>query len=337
MDCAFDEFGINFLDTAEMYPVPTRAETQGATDRTIAEWLKKRGASRRDEVVLASKVAGYSDRITWLRESGKGTRVRRADLVESVESSLLRLGTDRIDLLQIHWPDRYVPLFGEDGYRASKEREGDVGFEEQLDALRSLVEQGKVREVGVSNETPYGVCRFDELHRREGYPKMVSVQNSYSMLVRSEFESGGLSEACSPRNADVGLLAYSPLAGGILTGKYAAGGADTVKSGGSRNPKARLNLFPGFMDRYKKSTAVEAVKLYGDVAASHGLTPTELSLAWCYTRPWVASTIIGATSLPQLRENVRAWGLVGDGRFTEQVEADVDAVYRRYRDPSKTG
>lgn len=333
LDAAFDKYGINFVDTAEMYPVPTKAETQGATDRTVGDWLKRRGSSRRQEVILATKVAGYSDRITWLRKSGAGTRVSKADILESVDASLRRLGTDYIDLLQIHWPDRYVPLFGEDSYDPSRERRDAIAFEEQLEAFQELIEQGKVRYMGLSNETPYGVCKFTEIAQRSSglLPKIVSLQNSYSLLVRSDYESG-LAECCAPSQCNVGLLAYSPLAGGILTGKYTVGGPE-AKGGGARNDKARLNLFPGFMDRYKKSIAVEAVEAYAEVASKHGVSLTDLSLAWCYSRPWVASTIIGATSLEQLAEDVAAYGLAKD--FSEEMNEDINAVYKRYRDPSK--
>ena len=303
LDCAFDEYGLNFLDTAEMYPVPTEAETQGKTDETIGAWLKKRG--RRDDVVLASKICGASERITWVRGDGRGTRVTEADIVEGVEGSLRRLGTDYIDLLQIHWPEREA-----------------VPCVEQLHALKKLGDQGKVRHLGVSNETPYGVCRFIQEHERDAsLPRICSIQNSYSLLVRSDFESG-LTETCA--QTDVGLLAYSPLAGGILSGKYS----------GSKAPAgARLNLFPGFMDRYSQSLAKEAVVEYERVAAAYDVTPAQLALKWCYSRPHVASTIIGATSMDQLRENIDAFFL------DDLPEGCLDAVadvYSRYRDPSKT-
>ena len=319
LEMAVDEYGINFIDTAEMYPIPTEAETQGKTDETIGAWLKKRG--RRDDVVLASKICGASERITWVRGDGRGTRVTEADIVEGVEASLKRLGTDYLDLLQIHWPDRYVPLFGSGTYDASLEREA-VPFVEQLQALKKLVDQGKVRHVGVSNETPYGVSKFIHEHEKESsLPRICSIQNSYSLLVRSDFESG-LTETCA--QTDVGLLAYSPLAGGILTGKY----------GGAQAPKgARLNLFPGFMDRYAQSLAKEAVAEYEKVATAYNLTPAQLALKWCYSRPHVASTLIGATSMDQLRENIDAFFL--DELPEDCLDAVAD-VYSRYRDPSKT-
>eukprot|EP00634_Sargassococcus_sp_CCMP2135_P011791 CAMPEP_0198662474 /NCGR_PEP_ID=MMETSP1467-20131203/47642_1 /TAXON_ID=1462469 /ORGANISM="unid. sp., Strain CCMP2135" /LENGTH=334 /DNA_ID=CAMNT_0044398963 /DNA_START=38 /DNA_END=1042 /DNA_ORIENTATION=- len=316
---AFDVYGLNFLDTAEMYPVPTEATTQGETDRTIAAWLK---TQKREDVVLASKVCGASERIDWIRKDGRAPRVSKEDIVESVEASLERLGTDYLDLLQIHWPDRYVPLFGSDAYDLALERES-IAFDEQLEGLQSVIDAGKVRYVGVSNETPYGVAKFVEFAERESLPRIVSIQNSYSLIVRSDYENG-LTECCSPRHCDVGLLAYSPLAGGILTGKY-----------DSNNPppkNARLNLFPGFMDRYLNSRAAQAVKEYQRVAEKYDLTLTQLALKWCYSRPHVASTIIGATTLDQLRENIDAFHV----HLPDNAVADINKVYKLFRDPSKT-
>ncbi|CAM9260516.1 unnamed protein product [Chrysoparadoxa australica] len=320
LNMAFDEFGVNFIDTAEIYPVPPQAGTQGNTDRAIAKWLKGRN---RDDVVLATKVAGRNDQLTYLRDSEKGTRVTRDNIVESVDKSLKRLGTDYIDLLQIHWPDRYVPIFGEDGYTISKERDDDISFEEQLRGMEEVIKAGKVRNIGVSNETPYGICKFVELAEREGLPQICSVQNSYSLLVRADFEIGGMVETCSPKNCDVGLLAYSPLAGGVLSGKY-------------RDPKfdpsnSRLTLFTGYMERYKNSPSSRAVDEYCRVAKESGLTPTELALAWCYSRPFVASTIIGATSTEQLKADLQAFNCP----ITPEAEALVAEVYKRFMDPTK--
>ena len=204
------------------------------------------------------------------------------DIVASVDNSLQRLKTDYIDLLQIHWPDRYVPLFGAGPYNMSLERDA-ISFEEQLTAMDKLIGAGKVRYFGLSNETPYGVMKFGQVAASLGVSRPISIQNSYSLLTRSDFESG-LVEVCSPRNEDVGLLAYSPLAGGILTGKY----FDPSVSGASR-----LSLFEGYMERYKQSLSVAAVQEYCDIARRHALTPTELALGWCYSRPHVASTSTG--------------------------------------------
>lgn len=317
MEYAFDERGVNWLDTAELYPVPAQADTFGETDEAVRRFLKQRG---RDSVIVATKVSGASDRLTWMRDSGKGTRVTAKDIAESVEKSLKRLGTDYVDLLQVHWPDRYVPLFGADGYNATLEREAEP-FHAQLEGLQAMVDSGKVRHIGVSNETPFGIARFDEASRRlPGAPRVVSCQNSYSLLVRAD--ENGLTEACSRANCDVGLLAYSPLAGGALSGKYAGGKVD---------PNWRMARFEGYMERYRQSQAALAVDAYNEVAAKHGVSPTTLALSFCYSRPFLASTIIGATGMDQLRENLDAAAVP----FTAEMEADVKSVYAMYRDPAK--
>eukprot|EP00195_Chlamydomonas_chlamydogama_P008782 CAMPEP_0202895972 /NCGR_PEP_ID=MMETSP1392-20130828/5060_1 /ASSEMBLY_ACC=CAM_ASM_000868 /TAXON_ID=225041 /ORGANISM="Chlamydomonas chlamydogama, Strain SAG 11-48b" /LENGTH=332 /DNA_ID=CAMNT_0049581173 /DNA_START=217 /DNA_END=1215 /DNA_ORIENTATION=- len=308
--------GINFLDTAEMYPVPTEASTQGSTDRYIGSWLKSR---KRDSVILATKVSGYSERTTWVRDPPRTTRVNREQVLESVDRSLQRLGTDYIDLLQIHWPDRYVPLFGSAPYDIKLERPGDVPFEEQLRALQEVVRVGKVRYIGVSNETSYGVSEFVHLAKTAGLPKIVSIQNSYSLLVRAAYETD-LAEMC--RRHNVGLLAYSPLAGGSLSNKYNVEGADLGK--------ARFSLFPGYMARYSKSLVKEAIAEYARVAAKNGLTPTQLALAWCRSRWFVASSIIGATSMEQLRENIEAYNVT----LSDDCLADIAAVHKKYKDPT---
>lgn len=235
---AFGQYGCNFLDTAEMYPVPTTAETQGSTDRTVAKFLK---TQKREDVILATKVSGRSDRITWLPRANPDTPacLAKEQILYSVDESLKRLETDYIDLIQLHWPDRYVPMFGMPDFSPAKYEEAPtpIGFEEQLEALQQVVKSGKVRYVGVSNETPYGVCSFANLAKQfpDLYPKIVSIQNVYSLVNRKDYE-GGISEACY--HQQVGMLAYSPLAGGSLTGKYKKGCPDG----------ARFSLFPGFME-----------------------------------------------------------------------------------------
>ncbi|GMI16515.1 hypothetical protein TrLO_g10773 [Triparma laevis f. longispina] len=325
LNLAFDNYGINFVDTAEMYPVPTNPETAGDTDRVVAEFLKGR---KREDVVLATKVSGTSERINWLRgeKVEQHCKLNKEQIEYSIDASLERLGTSYIDLLQIHWPDRYVGgLFGQPDYDVSKENPPgvDSSFEEQLSALNDAIKAGKVRYVGVSNETPFGVMEMCYLNKRfpELYPKIVSIQNSYSLIVRKDYEAG-LTEVCSPRNMNVGLLAYSPLAGGILSGKYAKDEVDE---------KARLNLFPGFMARYKDSQVERAVKGYSAIAEKQGLTPTQLALAWCYHKSNVASSIIGATSIEQLEENIKAYDIVLD----EGVLTEIDGVYKDYTDPTK--
>jgi len=222
-------------------------------------------------------------------------------------------------LLQIHWPDRYVPLFGSGPYNPALERVS-VPIEEQLLALTDLVKAGKVRYLGLSNETPYGVMKFTQLAEKLNLPKVISIQNSYSLIVRSDFESG-LAEVCHKES--VGLLAYSPLAGGILTGKYASGNVDK---------NARLNLFEGYMSRYKQSLAQTAVARYAEVAAKHDISLVQLALGWCYSRPLVASTIIGATSVNQLRENLDAFH--SRDKITDEVVNDINSVYKQFRDPA---
>lgn len=322
LNLAWDQYGINFLDTAEMYPVPTEAATQGKTDQAVAEFLKGRS---RDDVVLATKVAGRSERITWLprREPETPASVTKEQILDSVDASLKRLGTDYVDLLQIHWPDRFTGgLFGSPDFTPEKYEEAPTpsDFTEQLEALQQVVSEGKVRYVGVSNETPYGVCSMVQLAQQfpDLYPKIVSIQNSYSLVVRKDYEAG-LAESCYHHN--VGLLAYSPLAGGTLSGKYRNGPQEG----------ARLSLFPGFMDRYLDSLNEEAVNAYCDIAERHDMTPSQLALSWCYHNPLVASSIIGATSLEQLEENIQAH----DIRLSDEIMKESDGVYKKYTDPTK--
>jgi len=324
LSTSFNDYGINFIDTAEIYPVPTKAETQGRTDQIISTWLK---TINRSKLILATKIAGYSLNLKYMPgREGLGTKLNKKQIKISVNESLKRLNIDYIDLLQLHWPERYVPLFGSNSYNIKLERSIDdvVSFEEQLLALNDLIQEGKVRYVGLSNETPYGVMKFSQVASELKIPtRFVSIQNSYSLLVRSDFENG-LTEVCSKTHENVGLLAYSPLAGGILTGKYAQ--ADCP-------PTSRLNLFPGYMGRYKQSLAQEAVEEYRKIATKFNMTPTELSLAWAYQQPHVASTIIGATTMKQLKENIMAYSkkhLIND-----DVLAEIDVVYKKYRDPSK--
>jgi len=323
LNCAFDEYGINFLDTAEMYPVPITSDTQGKTDQAVRLFMEGR---KREDVILATKVAGRSP-INWLprRVPETTSALTREQIMDSVEASLERLGVEYIDLLQIHWPDRYSGgKFGQPDFLPSKCEEQEdqpTPFEEQLAAMQELVEAGKVRYIGVSNETPYGVCSMVGLAKAfpELYPKIVSIQNSYSLVVRKEYEAG-LAEACYHHK--VGLLPYSPLAGGTLSGKY--------RSSESRE-NARLNLFPGFMDRYLNSQNEDAVNAYCDLAIESGMTPSELALSWCYHRELVQSTIIGATTKEQLEENLRAY----DTKLKEDTEKKIDSIYRKYTDPTK--
>lgn len=322
LNVAFDNYGINFIDTAELYPVPGSPDTQGLTDKTIAAFMK--GHKKREDIILATKVSGYSPRMTWMprKEPNTPTSLTREQILYSVDESLKRLETDYIDLLQLHWPDRYTGgLFGQADFSPSQMTREAVAFEETLDALQELVMEGKVRYVGVSNETPYGVCTYADLAKScpDKYPKIVSIQNSYSLVVRKDFEAG-LAETCYHHK--VGLLPYSPLAGGSLTGKYIKGKVPE---------KCRYKLFPGFMDRYFGSLNEAAVNAYSEIAHAKGITPTQMALAWCYHREHVASTIIGATTIEQLTENIGAY----DIRLDDETVQSINLIYKKYTDPTK--
>ncbi|KAK4266151.1 hypothetical protein QN277_027115 [Acacia crassicarpa] len=315
------EHGINAVDTSEIYPVPPKQETQGRTDLYIGSWLKSQS---RDKIILATKVSGYSDRL-YLRENAKVVRVDASNIRESVEKSLKRLGTDYIDLLQIHWPDRHVGLFG--SYYDPSQWRPSVPFVEQLQAFQELINEGKVRYIGVSNETSYGVMEFVYAAKVEGLPKIVSIQNCYSLLVRCHFEVD-LVEVCHPKNYNIGLLAYSLLGGGSLTGKYIDINSKAAREG-------RLELFPGYMERYSynKSPAKEATKQYLEVAKKHGLTPVQLAIGFVRDRVFVTSSIIGATSVDQLKEDIDAF-IETERPLPPEVMADIEHVFRRYRDPT---
>jgi aryl-alcohol dehydrogenase-like predicted oxidoreductase len=305
------ERGINFIDTAELYPVMPRAETQGATERMIGSWLKKSG--RRQDIILASKIAGPSIHATWIRKGE--SNFDRKNLRVAIEASLQRLQTDYLDLYQLHWPSRNVPVFGQQFFDPQRER-AHVPIEESLIALQELIDEGKVRHIGISNESAWGVTRFCAIAEQKGLPRIVSVQNAYHLANR-QFESG-VDEACFREN--VGLLAYSPLAFGQLTGKYID------------NPAAhgRLTIFPPtWSPRYLRPRVVEATKRYMKIAADHNMSVTQLALAWCYTRSFVASTIIGATSIEQLKSNIDAYEIT----LSEDVVNAVNEVHLEFTDP----
>lgn len=313
------ELGCNFLDTAEIYPIPVTKEKQGATDRAIAKWMQTNGRAR-DEVVIATKVAGYNERFTWMR--GGPTRVSREQIFSSVDASLARLGVDHLDLLQIHWPDRYVPMFGSTRYDADKEREDAVTFDEQARAMAELVAAGKIRAWGLSNETPLGVTEFVAAAAREGAPPPASVQNGYNLLQRND--ENGLLEAM--RHHGVSYLPYSPLSAGVLSGKYnqQPGYLRTRPPAGSR-----MTLFDGYFDKYALSCAPLSVDAYMEMAEDHGLSPSALAIAFCDSRPYVTSTIIGAMSVEQLEDNMAGFGV----HWTEAMEAGVAAIDASYPDP----
>ena len=312
------ERGVNFIDTAEMYAVPARAETCGATETILGRWLAQNPGARQ-KLVLATKVAGPSRGMPWLRS---GVGMTAADIVASCEGSLRRLQTDVIDLYQIHWPERHVPAFGIKYYDPAKETSA-TPIHEQLQALAGLVKVGKVRHIGLSNETPYGVHEFVRLAEQYGLPRVATVQNPYCLINRS-YENA-LDESCHRLN--VSLLAYSPLGFGLLTGKYDASGID----GPAAPQGARIASYASVrQQRWGRPEALAAARRYNQLAREHGLTPAQMALAFCYTKWQVASTIIGVTSLAQLDENLDAWGTV----LAPELLAAIDALRWELGDPA---
>lgn len=310
LDCALAH-GINFIDTAEMYPVPARAETQGRTEAFVGNWLVRQ---TRDRIILASKVAGPNRGMNWLR-GGKALVLNREQIYSAVDNSLQRLRTDYLDLYQIHWPERYVPMFGESEYDPTRELPA-TPIEEQVQAMAELIRAGKIRHYGLSNETPWGLMQFVHIAQGLGLPPPVSVQNAYNLLNRS-FETG-MTEVS--RQTRVPLLAYSPLAFGILTGKYR----------GQQPAAARMTLFPGFGARYHKTNVPEAAAAYADLAENHGLSPAQLALAFVRSRWFVASTLLGATSVSQLEEDIACLQV----NFSEELLIAIQQIHRRYSNPA---
>ena len=303
--------GINFIDTAEMYPVPPRAETIGRTEAYIGTWFASRGC--RDRVVLASKVAGPGAWLPHLR--GGKSRLDRTNIVTALDGSLKRLQTDWIDLYQLHWPDRETNYFGKLGYSPVEDAHS-VPLLETLEVLADQVRAGKIRQIGVSNETPWGLMRLLALAQEHGLPRMVSIQNPYSLLNRT-FEIG-LAEVAV--REDCGLLAYSPLGFGVLSGKYLDG---------ARPAGARVTLFERF-SRYSNPQAERATAEYVALARSHGLDPAQMALAWVTSRPFVTSNIIGATTPEQLEANLAS----ADLRLSDEMIAQIETIHTRQPNPA---
>jgi aryl-alcohol dehydrogenase-like predicted oxidoreductase len=312
--------GVNFLDTAEMYAVPPKAATFNATEKIIGNWFAKRPGARQ-QLVVATKVAGPSRSMPWIR--GGSPDLTEADIIAACDGSLQRLQTDVIDLYQIHWPVRSVPAFGGIYYQPATASEG-TSMHTQLQALQTLVKAGKVRAVGLSNETPYGVHEFVHLAEQYGLPRVATVQNGYSLLNRSV--ENALDETLQRLN--VSLLAYSPLSFGLLTGKY----DDTGLTGAGAPSLARLTKFESTRkQRWGRPEALAAAKRYSALARAHGLTPLQLALAFCYTKWQVASTIIGVTSVAQLNESIDIWGMT----LSPELLASIDALRWELRDPAQ--
>ncbi|MAB97846.1 MAG: NADP(H)-dependent aldo-keto reductase [Pseudomonadaceae bacterium] len=295
------EYGVNFIDTAEMYPVPPRAETYTKTEQIIGEYFKQRGD--RADWVLASKIAGPGNGIDYIRDGQ--LKHNRAHIREAVDASLKRLQTDWIDLYQLHWPERPTNFFGQLDYKHQESQ--FTAFEETLDALAEQVKAGKIRHVGLSNETPWGTMEFLKLAESRNLPRCVSIQNPYSLLNRT-FEIG-LAEVAIREQC--GLLAYSPLAFGMLSGKY---------ENGARPADARLTLFSRFA-RYSNPQAVAACSRYVALAKEYGLDPAQMALAFVTARPFVTSNIIGATTMEQLESNLASSELTLSSEVMEGIQA----------------
>lgn len=313
LDYALDQ-GVYFWDTAEMYPVPPKPETQGATERIIGNWIAARGG--RDKLFLASKIAGPSQGGSHIRD-GK-TRFVADEISAAIDQSLSRLQTDYIDLYQLHWPQRPTNFFGKLGYGNAEAAEDRTGtdLEETLTALQDEIKKGRIRYIGLSNETPWGTMKFLHLAEKLGLSKFVSVQNPYNLLNRT-YEIG-MSEIAHYEG--VGLLAYSPLAFGYLTGKFRHG---------ARPANARVTLFSRF-SRYSNPQSEWATEQYAQLAEQHGLSLTQLALAFIKQQFFVTSTIIGATNLDQLKENIQAFEI----DLSEEILKGIEAIHRQQPNPA---
>ena len=303
--------GINFIDTAEMYPVPPKAQTAGATETIIGNYFRRHGG--RGEWILASKAAAPGNGISHIR--GGRNHFDRANLVAALDGSLQRLHTDYLDLYQLHWPDRRTNFFGQLGYAHDPDAH-ITPIEDTLEVLAELVQSGKIRHIGLSNETPWGVHRFLQLAESRGWPRVVSIQNPYNLLNRS-FEVGLAEMAIREQ---VGLLAYSPLAFGLLSGKY---------ENGAQPANARLTLFERFQ-RYNNPQARSAASAYVALAREHGVDPAQLALAWVTSRPFVTSNIIGATTLEQLDSNLASLDL----SLSDELLAGIERIHTAQPNPA---
>ncbi|HEY9268047.1 MAG TPA: aldo/keto reductase [Methylotenera sp.] len=309
--------GVNFIDTAEMYPVPPKAETYTRTEIIVGNWLKKQP---RDKIILGGKVAGPRRGMDWIR--GGPPSLDSTNIRTAIEASLKRLQTDYIDVYQLHWPERNVPMFGQYQFDPTQELDADgkqrqwVSIHNQLETLAELVEEGKVRAIGLSNEQPWGLMEFLRIAKEYNLPRVATVQNCYNLINRGmEF---GMAEVLYREN--VSLLAYSPLAFGHLTAKY----IDNPEA------KGRVTMFLGYAQRYKKPGVFPASAAYAKLARAHGLTPTQLALSFVYHRWFVTSTIIGATSMSQLKENIAAYNT----QLSPEVLAEIEHLHLTMMNPA---
>jgi aryl-alcohol dehydrogenase-like predicted oxidoreductase len=305
--------GINFFDNAEMYPVPPKAETQGLTEQYMGDWFTKTG--KRQDIVLATKVAGRSEKIPDFTHIRGGSRLNKEHITQALEGSLKRLQTDYVDLYQLHWPERSTNYFGMLGYKQGDD-DNAVSIEETLEVLSGLVASGKVRHIGLSNETPWGVHEFLRAASDRGLERVVSIQNPYNLLNRT-FEVG-LAEMSL--REQVSMLAYSPMAFGLLSGKYA---------NGQRPADARITLFERFQ-RYTGEQSMNAAGAYVNLALEHDLDPAQMALAFVTSRSFVSSNIIGATTMQQLRSNIASTELT----LSKELLKAIEAIHVRYPNPA---
>ncbi len=302
------EQGVNFIDTAELYSVPSRKETQGSTEKIIGTWLKKTG--KRNEVVIASKITGPAEFSKHIRKG----EFSKSEIEDAIHKSLQRLQTDYIDLYQLHWPERQTNFFGKLGYTHDENDAWEDNFAEVLHHLQGFIKEGKIRQIGVSNETAYGVMRYAE-EAKKGAPKMITIQNPYNLLNRKD--EVGLTEVLHREN--VGHLPYSPLGFGMLTGKYL-----------EEIPKnSRVDLFPNY-NRYMNENSYKATRAYNEIAKKHNISLTQMALAFVNDRPFVTSNIIGATSLTQLKENIDSINLV----LSDEILKEIEEVHNNIPNPA---
>ncbi len=304
--------GVNFIDSAELYAIPPKIETYGKTESIIGSWLSSRG--RRNEIILASKIAGGGEWVKHIR--GGKTRFTEDYITQAVSASLKRLRTDYIDLYQLHWPERNTNYFGELGYKAGEEEAFLTPITETLCALKKQIDAGKIRYIGLSNETPWGIMQFLTLAKEYSLPVIVSVQNPYNLLNRS-YEIGN---AEISHRENVSLLAYSPLGFGVLSGKY----LNNKKPAG-----ARITKWPNYA-RYSSEQGISATTSYVDLAIRYGLDPAQMALAFVNEQAFVASNIIGATTMLQLESNIASV----DIQLSEELKFDIEEIHKKYQNPS---
>ena len=309
MDYALDA-GVNFFDTAELYPVPATADTYADTERIMGDWFAAR--NNRDQVVLATKIAGPGAYTAHIRTTG----FTPSSIREALVGSLTRLNTDYIDLYQLHWPERNANFFGKRDYFPDADEQWEENFQAILETLEAFVQEGKIRHIGLSNETPWGAMKYLTLSEHKNLPRAKTIQNPYSLLNRT-FEVGNAEVA---HREQLGLLAYSPLAFGVLSGKY---------RNGQLPDNSRLKLFPR-MARYNSDQSREATEAYAAIAEKHKLALTQLSLAFVTDRPFVTSNIIGATTMAQLKENIDTAAIT----LSAEILAEIDAVHNRIPNPA---